>query len=151
MANSYDKRRTRSGAYQHLILEVVFSNEMMETFCNEDSMHDRLNPFDYDEEMIGLEEELKKEFWRVVDTLLTDRQRDVIRLYSEGLTQTEIAKKLGVNQSSVVKSIRGNVNYGDGVRKSYGGSRKKLRKIIETDEKIKDILDRIKKCREEKW
>lgn len=85
MANSYNKRNPRSSAYQYLILETVCSNEMMETFCNEDSIYNRLNPFDYNEEMIELEEQLRVEFWRVVNTLLTDRQRDVIRLYSEGL------------------------------------------------------------------
>lgn len=152
MANSYNKRNPRSQAYQYLILETVCSNEMMETFPNEDSIYNRLNPFDYNEEMIELEDQLRVEFWRVVNTLLTDRQRDVIKLRSDGLTQMEVAKKLGVNQSSVAKNLKGNSSYTEGLpRKSYGGSTRKLRKIIETDEKIQEILAKIAKLREEKW
>lgn len=123
---------------------------MMEAFCNEDSISARLNPFEYNEELIELEEQLKKEFWRVVDTLLTPRQREVIRLYADGYTQMEIAKMLNVNQSSITKSLNGNVDYKNG-KKVYGGARKKIRKIIESDEKIKDILKRMSDCREEKW
>jgi predicted transcriptional regulator len=58
---------------------------------------------------------------------------------------------LGVNQSSVAKNLRGNANYAGGTPKSYGGSCKKIRKIIETDEKIQEILAKIARLREEKW
>jgi DNA-binding CsgD family transcriptional regulator len=104
----------------------------------------------YDESLIELEEQLKKEFWRVVDTLLTPRQREVIRLYADGYTQMEIAKMLNVNQSSITKSLNGNVDYKNG-KKIYGGARKKIRKIIENDDKIKEILQKMADCREEKW
>jgi DNA-binding CsgD family transcriptional regulator len=99
---------------------------------------------------MDLEEQLKKEFWRVVDTLLTPRQREVIRLYADGYTQMEIAKMLNVNQSSITKSLNGNVDYKNG-KKIYGGARKKIRKIIENDDKIKDILSKMAEAREEKW
>ena len=95
-----NKRKNRSDSYQFLLLETAYSTDMMESFCNEDSISARLNPFEYNEKLMDLEDRLKKEFWRVVDTLLTDRRRDVVRLYAEGLTQMEIAKKLNVNQSS---------------------------------------------------
>jgi len=145
-----EKRKNRSDQYQSFFAETAYSNEMMEIFSNEDSISARLNPFDYNETMIELEEELKKEFWRVVDTLLTPRQKEVIKLYSDGYTQMEIAKMLNVNQSSITKSLNGNVDYKNG-RKIYGGARKKLKKIIENDEKIKDILKRMQDCRDEKW
>lgn len=145
-----ERRRSRSDIYQVIYHETACSSEMMETFCNEDSISARLNPFEYNEVLIDLEEELKKEFWRVVETLLTPRQRDVVRLYSDGYTQMEIAKKLNVNQSSITKSINGNVDYKHGKR-IYGGTRKKIRKIIESDEKIKEILAKISAVREEKW
>lgn len=147
MAN---KRQNRSDRYQWVLLETVCSNEMMETFCNEDSIYNRLNPFEYNEKLIELEEQLKKEFWRVVDTLLTPRQREVIRLYADGYTQMEIAKMLNVNQSSITKSLNGNVDYKNG-KKIYGGARKKIRKIIENDEKIKEILQRMAEVRDERW
>lgn len=145
-----NKRQNRSDRYQWVLLETVCSNEMLESFCNEDSISARLNPFDYNENLIELEEQLKKEFWRVVDTLLTPRQREVIRLYADGYTQMEIAKMLNVNQSSITKSLNGNVDYKNG-KKIYGGARKKIRKIIENDQAIKDILQKIQEVRDEKW
>ncbi len=145
-----NKRQNRSDRYQWILLETVCSNDMMEAFPNEDSISARLNPFQYDEHLMDLEDQLKVEFWRVVDTLLTDRQREVIRLYADGYTQMEIAKMLNVNQSSITKSLNGNVDYKNGKR-VYGGARKKIRKIIESDEKIKEILQKIAEVREEKW
>jgi len=121
---------------------------MMEAFCNEDGIYNRLNPFGYNEDLIELEDQLKIEFWRVVNTLLTSRQREVIRLYADGYTQMEIAKMLNVNQSSITKSLNGNVDYKNGKR-IYGGARKKIRKIIELDDKIKDILAKMRAVRDE--
>lgn len=145
-----ERRKNRSDKYQWVLLETVCSNEMLESFCNEDSISARLNPFEYNENLIELEDQLKKEFWRVVDTLLTPRQREVIRLYADGYTQMEIAKMLNVNQSSITKSLNGNVDYKNG-KKIYGGARKKIRKIIENDDRIKEILAEMAACREEKW
>jgi predicted DNA-binding protein YlxM (UPF0122 family) len=124
---------------------------MMEAFCNDDSIYARLSGgFAYDERMLELEDRLKKEFWRVVDTLLTERQREVIRLYADGYTQMEIAKMLNVNQSSITKSLNGNVDYKNG-KKVYGGARKKIRKIIELDDVIKGILQEMAELRENSW
>ncbi len=144
------KRQNRSDRYQWVLLETVCSNDMMEAFCNEDSISARLNPFQYNEDLIELEEQLNKEFWRIVDNLLTDRQRQVIRLYADGYTQMEIAKMLNVNQSSITKSLNGNVDYKNG-KKIYGGARKKIKKIVENDEKIKEILSKMHELRENKW
>lgn len=145
-----NKRQNRSDRYQWVLLETVCSNDMMEAFCNEDSIYNRLNPYNYDEDLLILEDELKVEFWRIVDTLLTPRQKEVIRLYADGYTQMEIAKMLNVNQSSITKSLNGNVDYKNG-KKIYGGARKKIRKIIENDEKIKEILGKMADIRSEKW
>src|ERR1700722_7212988 len=145
-----NKRSNRSDKYQYILLETVCSNDMMEAFCNEDSISARLNPFEYNENLIELEEQLKKEFWRVVDTLLTPRQKEVIHLYADGYTQMEIAKMLNVNQSSITKSLNGNVDYKNG-KVIYGGAKKKIRKIIELDSKIKDILAKMQECRDNKW
>ena len=146
-----ERRKNRSDKYQWVLLETVCSNDMMEAFCNEDSIYNRLTGgFVYDERMLELEDRLKKEFWRVVDTLLTPRQREVIRLYADGYTQMEIAKMLNVNQSSITKSLNGNVDYKNG-KKIYGGARKKIRKIIENDEAIKGILAEMSELRDEQW
>ena len=57
---------------------------------------------------------------------------------------------LNVNQSSITKSLNGNVDYKNG-KKIYGGAKKKINKIIQSDEKIMEILRRIADVREEKW
>src|ERR1700722_9130148 len=124
-------------------------NEMLESFSNEDGVFKRLNPFSYSDEIADLEDQLKKEFWRIVDALLSPRQRDVIKLYADGYTQMEIAKMLNVNQSSITKSLNGNVDYKNG-KKIYGGARKKIKKIIEMDDKIKNILEQMQAVRDEK-
>ncbi len=145
-----DRRKNRSDKYQWILVETVCSNDMMESFCNEDGIHNRLNPFGYNEDVLELEDQLKEEFWRIVDTLLTPRQREVIRLYADGYTQMEIAKILDVNQSSITKSLNGNVDYKNG-KKVYGGARKKIRKIIDNDDRIKEILQKMQDLREEQW
>lgn len=143
-----EKRKTRSSAYQWILLETVCSNDMMEAFGNEDSIYNRLNPFHYNEDLMELEDQLKVEFWRVVNDNLTERQRDVLKLLSEGLTQSEVGSKLGVNQSSITKNLHGNTSTDLTV---YGGSKKKLRKIIEGDDRIQAILEKIRELRIEKW
>jgi RNA polymerase sigma factor (sigma-70 family) len=146
-----ERRKNRSDKYQYVLLETACSNDMMEAFCNDDSIYARLTGgFVYDERMLELEDRLKKEFWRVVDTLLTPRQREVIRLYADGYTQMEIAKMLNVNQSSITKSLNGNLDYKNG-KKIYGGARKKIRKIIENDDAIKEILADMNELRDEQW
>lgn len=145
-----EKRKNRSDSYQYLILETVCSNDMMQGFCNDDSLYNRLNPHHYDEKILDLEDQLKTEFWRIVNELLTDRQREVIKLYADGYTQMEIAKILNVNQSSITKSLNGNVDYKH-KRRIYGGATKKIKKIIDNDENIKSILSQIRDLREEKW
>ena len=102
----------------------------------------QMNGGRYSDELLDLRDQLKEEFWRLVDTELTERQREVIHLWAEGYTQTEIAKKLNVNQSSITKSINGNCDYRNG-KKVYGGANKKLKKLVSKDEKIQGILARI--------
>ena|SRR5579859_1737854 len=145
-----EKRGTRSSKYQYLLLESAYSNDMMESFCNEDSISSRLNPFEYSERLIDLEDQLKREFWRIVDTMLTKRQKEIVRLSAEGLTQSEIAKKLDINQSSVSKCLLGNTLYHKS-KSIYGGAKRKIQKIIETDDKIKEILQKMMEVRNEKW
>jgi DNA-binding CsgD family transcriptional regulator len=147
------ERSNRSSAYQNLFCESAYSHDMLSSFSNEDSISARLNPFDYDEELLDLEDQLRIEFWKIVNSQLTDRQRDVIRLYADGYTQCEIAKKLSVNQSSVAKNLSGNVQYDkeNGTRRFFGGSKKRLNKLIDADEKILLILHKMAEIRSEKW
>lgn len=145
-----DRKKNRSDHYQWIFSESLCPTEILNIFPNEDSISHKLNPYQYNEEVMDLEDELKKEFWRIVNDLLTPRQRDVIRLAADGYTQMEIAKILDVNQSSITKSINGNVDYKNS-KKSYGGSKRKLIKIIENDPKIKEILLKIQELRDTRW
>jgi DNA-binding CsgD family transcriptional regulator len=149
-----ERRVPRSQHYQHLICETSCTNEMLESFPNEESISERLaGGFIYDESVLELEDRLKDEFWRIVDSQLTERQREVLHLLKQGKTQMEVAKELGVNQSSVTKSLHGNVSYdlGKDNKKTYGGSRKRLNKIFEEDEVIQEILHLIHELREQKY
>ncbi len=138
-----DRSKNRSDSYQHKIVESACSPEMLMEIADSKGIGAQLNPFGYNEELLDLKDQLKEHFWRLVRTKLTDRQREVIELYCEDLTQTEIAKKLGVNQSSITKSMNGNCDYRNGKR-VYGGAKRKIQKIAENDSDIQDILARIK-------
>lgn len=71
---------------------------------------------------------------------------------ASGKTQIEIAKILGVNQSSITKCIHGNVDYKNKDAKgkpiTYGGVRLKLQKIAKEDKKVNEILNKIADLRD---
>ncbi len=141
-----DRTKNRSDRYQDYYNEVPCSHETMALVADNRGLTARLNAFSYNEEILDLQDQLKKEFWRLVDEQLTDRQKEVLHLSADGMTQMEIAKLLNVNQSSITKSINGNCDYRNG-KKVYGGANKKLRKLIEDDEKIQIILKKILELR----
>ena len=146
MARNFKKNR--SDAYQYVLLESPCSPELLTEFSDSQGLTGMINAVVYNEEMAHLKLELKKEYWRLIDTELTDRQREVIKLYADGYTQMEIANMLAVNQSSITKAIHGNCDYRNG-KKIYGGAKKKLRKIAATDEKILEILTKMAELQEE--
>jgi DNA-directed RNA polymerase specialized sigma subunit len=151
--SNVEKRKNRSEKYQHILLETSYSHEMLDHFSNEDSVYAQLNPFDngYDERILDLKEQLLSRMWKLISENLTSRQKKVLEFYAkENMTQMEIAKALNVNQSSVTKSLNGNVDYRKG-KKSYGGSKKKIIMLVENDPKIKKILEKINQIQEDKW
>jgi len=133
-------KKNRSDRYQNMFNEISYSQEMLADFAIEAGLTAKLNS--YNEALLELKSQLRRELWRLVDTALTPRQRQVIRLYAQGYTQTEIAKMLNVNQSSITKSINGNCDYRNG-KKVYGGARKKLRKLAEKDQKIQGLIKKM--------
>jgi len=138
-----DRSKNRSDRYQYVLVESPCSPEMLTEVADSDGIGAQLNPFGYNDEEKELKEQLRLAFWRIVNTKLTPRQKEVITLYCDGLTQTEIAKKLNVNQSSITKSINGNCDYRNG-RRIYGGARRKIQKLSEVDPEIQDILERLR-------
>lgn len=137
-----DRTKNRSDRYQSLFAELSFSNDMMAEFAEAQGGTSIALTDEENEELLDLKDALLVEFWRLVDTELTERQAEVLHLCAEGLTQIEIAKKLKVNQSSITKSINGNCDYRNG-RQIYGGSKRRLMKLAESDEKIKSIFRRM--------
>ena len=64
----------------------------------------------------------------LIDTHLTDRQRDILRLYYfKGMTQVEIAEELALTQSTVSRHLFGTTRGG----RKVGGAIAKLRKVLE--------------------
>ena len=137
-----DRTKNRSDSYQHFIQEALTAPDRLSEVAESQSIYSQLNPFGYNEERHELKEQLRLAFWRIVDTQLTERQKQVIHLYAKGLTQIEIAKQLDVNQSSITKSINGNCDYRNG-KKIYGGAKKKLKRIADKDPEIQEILKRM--------
>ena len=143
-----DFTKNRSDKYQHILLESPCAPDMITEFSDCRGLGACLNSEVYGEELYQLREKLKMAFWRLIDTKLTPRQKQVIRLYADGYTQTEIANILGVNQSSITKSINGNCDYRNG-RRIYGGAKKKLRKMARTDPEIQSIFNKIAEIQSE--
>lgn len=148
-----NRNKNRSDIYQQIFCELNFSNEMLADFAEAKGLTASVIS-EHNEELLDLKDELKKEFWRLVEENLTERQQEVLKLSAQGYTQTEIAKKLGVNQSSITKSINGNTDYKskkgknkDGKKviekKSYGGCKRKLERLAEEDPKLQAIFKRI--------
>ena len=121
------------------------------TFQNLMLWSEELNNAVYNEELYELQDKLNGEYWRIIDTQLTKRQKEVLRLCADGYTQIEIAKMLKVNQSSITKSINGNCDYRNKQKRVYGGAKRKLRKIVSKDEAIQQILKRIAEIQDEGW
>ncbi len=143
-----DFKKNRSDSYQWILLESPCSPEMLTEFSDAQGLHGVMNYAEYNEELYELKDKLRTAFWRIIDTQLTNRQRQVIRLYADGYTQIEIAKMLNVNQSSITKSINGNCDYRNG-KKIYGGAKKKLRRIASKDPEIQEILSKIAEIQSE--
>lgn len=142
-------RPNRSDHYQYIIHEISVSDEFLGSFTNAQSTGAALDPFAYNEEVDELREELRKEFWKLVDKYCTDRQKQICHMIADGKTQMEMAKELDVNQSSITKSINGNLDYNKG-RRVYGGLIKKIKKKAEETPRIQEILARLNEIVEEK-
>ena len=145
-----DFTTNRSNAYQHLFAEIVSPPEKLVEFSDAQDMAGLLNYSEYKEERLDLQEKLKAAYWRLIDSKLTPRQRQVLHLTADGKTQTDIAKTLGVNQSSITKSINGNCDYKNG-RKIYGGAKKKLQTLAKKDREIQSILRQMAELNDEKY
>ena len=137
-----DRSKNRSDRYQNLFAELSCAPETLAEYSDSQGLTGQNNTVKSQEELLDLKDQLIKAFWRIVDTQLTSRQKEVLKLCAQGLTQIEIAKRLNVNQSSITKSINGNTDYRNGKR-IYGGARKRICKIAANDIEIQNIFRRM--------
>ena len=100
------KRKHRSDSYQYLFHEIPydFSPAAPDYFHTDQSLYSQ-NTSEY---IIDLEQQVYELLFSVPN--FTEHQKTVIRLVKEGKGQTEIAKILNCNQSTINKTLRGNDN-----------------------------------------
>lgn len=135
------KRPARSDKYQYKILERTVAIDFMYSFTIEDGLYQH-NDAIVEEQLYTLRDEMKIRMYELMEIHLTDRKRSLINMWVDGYTQIEMAKILGINQSSVTKSIHGNIDYSNG-KKNYGGTIKKIKSIIKNDPKMIEIFKQI--------
>jgi len=127
-------------------VEISIDPNLLNNFSNEDSMGAYLSSHSCSEEFQKLRNELLREVLYIVENCLTDKQREVMKMtYLEGKTQNEISNELGKHQTTIHKILQGNIDYNN-QKKRYGGALKKIRKLCARNEKIQEIL---KKMRDE--
>ena len=130
------KKRNRSDSYQYRMVEVPIDPHVLSHFSAEDGLSEQMRNSGFSEEIMKLRKNLIDEIKRLINNILTERQREVINLRLKGLTQVEIADLLGIHQTTVHKTISGNIDYKNGEAR-YGGAIKKLQKACQKDDKIK--------------
>jgi len=149
-----NRESNRSSSYQNILLELATSPFVLNDLSSAQGMTYKMRCELGDEKYLDLRERLKARVFELVDIGLTERQKQVLKLSMLGLTQNEIAKQLGINQTSVHKVLRGNIDYSsvsaDKVSyKRYGGTYKKLIKLCKQDEQIQLILQEMRDLAEE--
>lgn len=138
----------KSDGVQYHYREVLVDPTIMSSFNFRDLVYEDLDPEMMDE-LVGLTEELADRVKQIIDTRLTSRQTEVVKqIYFEQKTQMEVADQLGLCQTTVHKTLKGNIDYNNGMKR-YGGAIKKLKKICSDDEIIQNILNRMQEIRAE--
>ena len=125
-------------------VEISIDPSLLNNFANEDSISEFLSTHACSEEFQKLKGELLKEVMYIINNCLTDKQREVMKMtYLEGKTQNEISSELGKHQTTIHKILQGNIDYNN-QKKRYGGALKKIRKLCANNEKVQEILVRMR-------
>ena len=134
------RRKNKSDSYQHKIVEISVDPVLLNEFPLAESLGSQLKLSKYSERFDELRDELLQEVLAIIDTGLTPRQAQVVTLRLEGKTQTQIAEELGIHQTTVHKTLMGNIDYAND-KKCYGGAIKKLKKLCAKSPEIQEILE----------
>ena len=106
--------------------EVLVSGERFD--AREGSLFDPFSAAEVDEPTAALREEMLQLLRELVATGLTPRQREIVELsFVEGLSQAEVAARLGITQQVVSKSLFGVVRNG----RRIGGAMRRLRQLCD--------------------
>lgn len=152
----------RSSKYQYLLIESPWKEAYDDLFTNADGLSGRVAQFQYSEQILDLQDRLFKRLFTLAKEHCTERQMTVINLLLDGYNQSEIANHLGIEQSTIAKTINGVGLYGknkdfrprgiakySAPAKKYGGFVKKLRAVADQDQEIQSILKDISELRNE--
>jgi DNA-binding CsgD family transcriptional regulator len=132
---------SKSDPVQFKYREVSLEPALLGNFCESDGIYG--TDFQKTDELLDLIDELNECIRKIILTRLTDRQREVMTLiYYDGMTQTEIALKLGLCQTTVHKTAAGNLDYKNG-GKRYGGAIKRIKRLCDEDPRIQFVINRI--------
>lgn len=133
----WDERGAKGNRVSELeMIDLYFTKKYIRAGLHHDKTSDTTI-----QEIHELEEELENQFWYMVKTVCTPNQQQVVNLTYQGLTQEEIAKRLGINQSSVVKCLTGNLTYPDRIR--HGGVANKLTHYIKNSSYIQYVMQEL--------
>ena len=138
----------KSKSYQYKIVEVPFDQVNLNNFSTDRGIGHILENSGPSEEMVELKRQLIDELYKIIfSDHLTEHQKKIIFMRLEGQTQNQIAEHLGITQSAVHKAIHGNIDYKNN-KKRYGGIIKKIQKLSKNNDKIKEILQKMKEFKE---
>jgi predicted transcriptional regulator len=140
------RKKNKSDSYQHKIVEISVDPSILSEFPLAESLGSQLNLSKHSERFDELRDSLLNRVLFVINCGLTGRQAQVITLRLEGKTQIQIAEELGIHQTTVHKTLMGNIDYANN-KKCYGGAIKKLRKLCNKDVEIQVILEEMESIR----
>ena len=130
-------------------VEISIDPDLLNNFSTEEGIGSFFTNQSLSEDFKELKKELIEEMMRIIEEYLTDKQKEVVKMtYVDGKTQNEISNKLGKHQTTIHKLLQGNIDYSND-KKRYGGALKKIRKLCSENEKIQEILKKMKEIREE--
>jgi len=125
-------------------IEISIDPSLLNNFSNEDGIAAYFNSFGASEEFQRLKTELLQEVMNIIEHCLTEKQKEVIKMtYLEGKTQNEISIELGKHQTTIHKILQGNIDYNN-QKKRYGGALKKIRKLCANNNKVQEILTKMR-------
>ena len=142
---------SRSDKYQYLIREISWDDTALTWFSNQDGIYGQLSPYQYNENVLSLRDQLTQRVYRLAKSVCTDRQFAILRMMADGYTQVEMAELLGLGQSTITKTIHGSQFYDSDGNKiaRYGGLMKKVKKAVAEDPEIQTLLKNIAEFQEE--